>query len=126
MSCDKESFALAQAVPGSGVVHTNDGADFSYYNAVSDTQHASMLWIIQDQEPPSSDPLALLCRTWNTTYYVNVTFISGIPTYSAMTGNLTGAEAVDWGSNFETVAYVDITINATMRRALDMAAVRVA
>lgn len=46
MSCDNESFTLAQAVPGSGVVDTNDGADFSYYNAVSDAQHASMLWII--------------------------------------------------------------------------------
>lgn len=124
MSCDNESFALAQAVLGSGVVHTNDGAEFSYYNAVSDTEHASMLWILQDQEPTSADPLVLLCSTWNTTYDVNVTFKSGIPTYSTVTGNLTDAELVDWGRNFETAAYVDITINATMRRALDMAAVR--
>lgn len=70
MSCDNQAFALAQAVLGSSVVHTNNGADFSYDNAISDTQHASILWVIQDQEAPFADPLVLLCSTWNTTFYI--------------------------------------------------------
>ncbi|KAL2817972.1 hypothetical protein BDW59DRAFT_165679 [Aspergillus cavernicola] len=126
MSCDEQPFEIAQAVLGNDTAPDNqNGATFTYYSAVADKQHEEILWVLFGlNEYYNEVPTALSCSTRNTTYSVNVTFGNGIPTSSVTTGNLTQADNVDWGAQFNFANWATSEINATTRRALDMVAVR--
>lgn len=126
MSCDTQPFGVGRAVLGPDTVHDSGHSDFFYYYAVPDNQYQSMLWVLRNKnDSPNALPEILLCSTSNTTYNVNVTFNAGTPKFITAIGNLTKAEMVDWGESFDTAYYASVGIeNATMRRALDMAATR--
>ncbi|KXG45552.1 uncharacterized protein PGRI_033190 [Penicillium griseofulvum] len=126
MSCETQSFKLGQAVLGPGVVHDIEHGDFFYYYASPDAEYKSMIWVLSNQKQSRDGrPDILLCGTWNTTYNVDVTFSAGIPTFKTTIGNLSEADKVDWGESFNNAYYASVGIeNATVRQALDMAAVR--
>jgi hypothetical protein len=106
MGCDYQSVDLAKAVLGKDALLDNkNGATFSYYVSVRDTQHQGMLWVQYVEHLDYNErPAILLCATFNATYNVDVNFRLGRPSFNTTISNLTKAEIVNWGNGFHVFA----------------------